>query len=38
VHVTGVVHQTAQAGMGFEPLATWQVNGLGRDVVNRSAA
>ena len=38
VHVTGIVHQTAQAGMGFEPLAARQVNGLGRDVVNRRSS
>src|SRR3954465_2749487 len=35
MHVAGVVHQAAQAGMSFEPLATWQVNGLGSDVINR---
>ena len=38
VHVAGIVHHGAEAGMGLEPPATRQVDGTRGDVVDRGAA
>src|SRR5262249_37341717 len=38
VHMAGIVHEIAEAGMGFQPEAIRQVHSTCRDIVDRCAA
>src|SRR5437867_6632714 len=38
VHMAGMVHEAAKAGMGLQPAAARQIDGMCRDVVDRGAA